>query len=50
MSSFKGTSKKTWRGKCLVILRPTGKEGKIVLKAKAAGLGEGEVVVETDGR
>jgi beta-galactosidase len=50
MSSFKGTSKKTWRGKCLVILRPTGKEGKIVLKAEAAGLGEGEVVVETDGR
>ncbi len=48
MSSFKGSSKKTWRGKALVILRPTGKEGKITLKAEAEGLGSAEIVVETD--
>ncbi len=48
MSSFKGSSKKTWRGICLVILRPSGKEGKIILKAEGNGVGSGEIVVEVE--
>ncbi len=48
MSSFKGSSKKTWRGRCLVILRSTGKAGKIILKVESDALGGAEIVVETD--
>ena len=47
MSSFKGPSKKTYRGKCLVILRPKGNAGQIKLTATAANLGSGDIVVET---
>ncbi len=40
MSSFQQPVKKTWHGRCLVIVRPTGQKGKINLKAKAEGLKE----------
>jgi len=47
MSSFKGNSKKTFRGRCLVILRPKGKSGEIVLRAEANGLQPAEIRVQT---
>jgi beta-galactosidase len=38
MSSFQQPRKKTWQGRCLVILRPKGEAGKVVLTAQAKGL------------
>ncbi|HEV8282813.1 MAG TPA: glycoside hydrolase family 2 TIM barrel-domain containing protein [Chitinophagaceae bacterium] len=38
---------KTFRGKCLIIVRPKGNAGKIILKAEGEGLRAGEVVIET---
>ncbi len=40
MSSFQQPRKRTWHGKCLLIVRPTGKGGTIDIKAKAEGLKE----------
>ena len=48
MSSFKGGTKKTFRGRCMVILRPNGKTGEIKLTATSNGLGNGEVVVDVE--
>ena len=48
MTSFKGSSKKTFRGRCMVILRPSGKTGQIKLRANANGLDGGEVTVEVE--
>lgn len=39
MRSFKSPNCTTFRGRCLVIVRPTGKTGEITLTAKASGLG-----------
>ncbi len=47
MESFQKPEHKTFRGKCLVIVRPKGKAGKIILKAEGEGLMAGEVVIET---
>ena len=38
---------KTFRGKCLIVVRPLGKPGKITVKAEAQGLTAGQVVIET---
>ena len=38
MASFQGNSRKTWRGRCLVIIQPKDKPGEISLKASAEGL------------
>ncbi|MCX6302691.1 MAG: DUF4982 domain-containing protein [Bacteroidia bacterium] len=38
MSSFQQPRKKTWQGRCLVIVRPKGEAGKILLTARAEGL------------
>jgi beta-galactosidase len=48
MSSFQQPRKKTWQGRCLVIVRPKGEAGKILLTARAEGLGEAamEIIVE----
>jgi len=43
MSSFQQPRKKSWRGRCLVILRPQGEPGKILLAARAEGLKEATV-------
>lgn len=40
MESFRSMTPKTYRGKALVILRPSGKTGTITLKVKANGLPE----------
>lgn len=47
MSSFQKPEKKLFQGKGLVILRPKGTAGKIVLKAKAEGLSEGLLEINT---
>jgi beta-galactosidase len=47
MSSFKQPVKKTFMGKCLVVVRPLGAPGTIVLKAKAEGLKECAVEIIT---
>ncbi len=47
MESFQKPEHKTFRGKCLVIVRPKGKAGKIILRAEGEGLMAGEVVIET---
>ena len=44
--AFKNLSIKPFSGKCLVIVRPKGNGGKIILKAKGEGLSEGQVVIE----
>jgi beta-galactosidase len=46
MQSFQKPEHRTFRGKCLVIVRPKGSGGEIILKAKGDGLSEGQVVIE----
>jgi len=43
--SYQLPQRKAWQGRCLVIVKDTGKQGKVVLKAKADGLQEGQVSV-----
>jgi beta-galactosidase len=45
VSSFQKPEKRTFRGKCLVIIRPDGTRGTIKLKATAEGLSEGQVAI-----
>lgn len=45
LSSFKNPERKTFRGRCLVIIRPTAGNGAINLKATANGLSEGQVAI-----
>ena len=45
MSSFQQNHKKVYQGRGLVIIRPTGTPGNIMLKAKSNGLKEGSVEV-----
>jgi beta-galactosidase len=47
MASFKQPRRNTFRGKCLVILRPKGGAGDIILEAKAAGLQPARIVINT---
>ncbi|MDO9341114.1 MAG: DUF4982 domain-containing protein, partial [Bacteroidales bacterium] len=47
MSSFQQPRKKTWQGRCLIILRPKGEAGKIVLTARAEGLKEALIEIVT---
>jgi len=46
MQSFQKPEHRTFRGKCLVIVRPKGNGGKIIIKAKGEGLSGGQVVIE----
>jgi beta-galactosidase len=48
MSSFQLPGKKTFQGKCLAIVRPNGPKGKIILRAKAAGLQESSLEITTE--
>jgi beta-galactosidase len=45
LSSFKNPERKTFRGRCLVIIRPTSGNGTINLKATANGLQEEHIAV-----
>ena len=45
MESFRSLTPKTFHGKALAIVRPTGKDGIIVLKAVAEGLPEASVEI-----
>jgi len=47
MESFQKPERRTFRGKCLIIVRPRGRAGKITLKAEGGGLGPAEVAIET---
>ena len=47
MASFKQSKRNTFRGKCLVILRPKGDAGDITLKATSPGLQSAKIVVVT---
>ncbi len=46
MESFQQPKHKTFRGKCLIIVRPNRKSGTIRLKASGEGLKSGETIVE----
>jgi len=48
MQSFQKPEHRSFRGKCLVIVRPKGKGGKIILKARGDGLTEGQAVIWTE--
>lgn len=48
MSSFQQPLKKTWQGRCLVIVRPEVTPGKIVIKAKSEGLNECSLEIVTE--
>jgi len=47
MASFKQPKRNTFKGRCLVILRPDGKVGDIILEAKAEGLEPAKISVKT---
>ena len=44
---FKANYRKAFYGKCLVVLQSTGKSGKVVLKAKSAGLNDATISITT---
>jgi beta-galactosidase len=46
MQSFQKPEHRTFRGKCLIIVRPKSNGGKIVLTAKGGGLTGSELIVE----
>ena len=47
ITPFQSNERKTYNGKCLVMIRPTIKAGKIIVKAAAAGLKTSEMVILT---
>ena len=48
MSSFQQPRKKTWQGRCLVIVSPEVKPGGIILKAKSTGLKESSLEIKAE--
>jgi beta-galactosidase len=44
-ASFRQPLCSTFRGRCLVIIRPDGKDGKIILRVKAQGLRPAKIVI-----
>jgi len=48
MESFRQPEHHTFRGKCLVILRPKGAVGNITLEASASGLISAKTVISTE--
>jgi len=43
---YRGNQRQTYRGRCLVVLKPTGNPGSIQLRAQADGLEVAELVIE----
>jgi len=50
VASFHTNERKTFKGRCLAILRPKGKPGKITLKATAYGLTTGQIIIKIGDR
>lgn len=48
MESFRSLTPKTFRGKAIAIVRPTGEKGDICLTVSAEGLGEASVTLQAD--
>ena len=48
MESFRSLTPKTFRGKAIAIIRPTGEKGDICLTVSAEGLGEASVTLQAD--
>ncbi len=48
VASMQQPQHKTFDGKCLVIVRPKGNAGKIILKAEAKGLKEAQIIINTE--
>ncbi|GAH67954.1 unnamed protein product, partial [marine sediment metagenome] len=48
MSSFQQPHKKTWQGRCLVIVRPEVTPGNIKITAKSEGLKESSLEIKTE--
>jgi beta-galactosidase len=46
-ASFRAPLRRTFEGRCLVILRPSGVPGSIQLKAEAEGLEASQITVTT---
>ena len=46
MESFKASHRKAFNGLCLAIIQSSGKPGKILLKARSAGLAGASVLIE----
>ena len=46
MESFRSLSPKTYKGKAMAILHPTGEEGEITLKVSAKGISESSITVQ----
>jgi beta-galactosidase len=44
--SYRGSQRKVFRGRCLVVVKSSGKQGEIRLQALADGLNEAEVVIQ----
>jgi len=44
--SFRRHTPRTFHGKCLAIIRPTGSAGSVTVRVEAQGLGSGEVVLK----
>jgi beta-galactosidase len=47
MASFKPPQRNTFRGRCLAIVRPTGKAGTVILKAESDSLNAGQSTIIT---
>jgi beta-galactosidase len=47
MASFQNPERKTWRGNCLVIVRPNSNTGNITLKASAVELKPAQIIIST---
>lgn len=47
MASFQKPDRKTWDGKCLVIVRSKGKEGNFTLTAKSEGLKSAQIQIQS---
>ena len=47
LASFQQPKRKTWRGRCLVIVRPDNKAGAITLNAAADGLTSAQIIITT---
>ena len=50
MKSFRSLTPKTYLGKSLVILRPNGRSGKIILHVKAANLNQATIEIATSNK
>ena len=47
LESYHLPQRKAWNGKCLVIVKSTGKPGKVILTASVDGLPDGKVEINT---